>query len=588
VLFQAGLALAANDQRYFVLQTVPVRREGIFYVPTRAAVEALGGSLEVLDEGIAINCNGRRTVVPKAYGPNITGEGMDRFICDLYDPRVPVEEYQEAIRFGDKLREGLNLFNCVAQPASLALEGAIASGRLAEMLGRHPYGEQFTPLAEAAVQAIADALMSFNNLVEEDEAKAAPIRRALQGAYDVTQNPTGDAILRARPDWEAVPSAVSLQLTDNADTRTKVQRMCLALSALINYLGSGGDEMVQIMAEAENELIAMANNMALSILDAQKWHLQTYNSYFPQLCDDSRLASAGWRPSANEPCLPSPPQTERSYSVLVANVGTITADLSNLQKLTDPRAEEAVHVRIKALDPDIVVLLEVRDQSQADSLLSDAEYNTDQYIQAEDSAYQLFGGNWDVICVKRDIMEARHFEQFKKTGTETLGVPDDHTGYVVFALKGTSTRIQLFYNHPPSGFPHPELNMAERIEMTSWIVQNQIGGLPCLVMGDFNVDFMRSDHIDADTIRQLLIERNGFAILNPTTGLSGSTPIYYDTTELWGTLDWVLKKNGVYMSPGFGDTFELEFNSGPFLAYSPVGVNEFFDHLALYGEVVFR
>jgi len=573
VAFSAGDIIYATSGNIGVLPTVPLRLDGIYYAPTRAVVESLGGSLEVYANGIEINCGGRSTLVPLAVADSPPRNGIDRFMYDLHDPRVPVEEYQEIIQIVNDIREKFDEFDSAAGTASLLLEGMIQTGQLGELFGQNPNGEDFGPLAEAVIIAIADALGAFEILVENDEAKAAPIRRGLQGAYEIQLDPTASRISQVRGDWIGSQSAISLQLAENADARQKTLIVLSTMSVLVRFLGNTGDEFSDMMADATLESIDTVSDMVLTYLDAHRWHLETFDDYFEQLVEDTVYVPAGWEGEGDSEEPDDETEEDISFNnfrVFSANVGTSNPlDLDKIFKLPRNSPEEAaVTLTLKDLKPDIAVLLEVSDIDQVDLLLSETG-----------KEYFIEGGPFDFICINKAIVKGDFLDD--KLFLEGHGgwlidyIGIKFTGFVKFRLKGTNQSVQVFYTHPPAD------NAQARINNFEWISDHVIRSIPSLVMGDFNVDFVRNrENPDVGQISDI-IYYSQLGSFNPW--ISKNTPeLGYAYTNValkrW-TIDWVLGSRGTFIDPSFDETFRLES--------SYHGIVNTFDHYGLYGIVKF-
>ena len=274
----------------------------------------------------------------------------------------------------------------------------------------------------------------------------------------------------------------------------------------------------------------------------------------------------------------------RAYSVLSANVGNmspikelIEGTGSRYKLLYGSREEKRVCEGIKRLEPDILILLETASSGQ---ILVTWDF--------PDKPYFVYGGPYDFIYVKKDIVADRGHT--KEPDIEHLGMErsdGNSVGYVEVALKYEGGRkVRLFYVHFPSFFTlSPDVINAAHIDAWDWIAKNIRFDIPCLIAGDFNNDFVRQYNDKSIPSAKHIYESVAnlhLPILNPRLDGSGQYEGTHRPQEdprypsLGSTIDWVIGNEFV---DGSLVTSEPDWWRGT----SPLVL----DHKPLYGKVVF-
>jgi len=290
VVLQSGIAMMTDAHGMAkLLPTCPIRRDGKLYVPTRAVVEAFGGTADRTPSGLQLSYQGRTRLVPMATKPT-PGGGMERIMVDLADPRVPLEDMQDLLNKADQIRKGVDTFNSAAGPMLPGLQ-AISKSRTLKLLGHIPYIGKAVSLSQDAAGATTEAVHLSKKMAKDDETQSAPLRRALQAAWRVQNSPTAESIRGARPAWQAALPAIDQQLTTNRKITGYVGKMRKALVGLDKLMKSHPGKVIPGEAPPNAESGVQAADQFLVLLQLQRWNLTTYRDYFGRLLADSTSSS---------------------------------------------------------------------------------------------------------------------------------------------------------------------------------------------------------------------------------------------------------------------------------------------------------
>lgn len=303
----------------------------------------------------------------------------------------------------------------------------------------------------------------------------------------------------------------------------------------------------------------------------------------------------------------------KTYTVLSANVGNSNPlEEERKYKLHDdlvPRVKE----EIQRLKPDILILLEVANENQIKDICTNSEGQLE---------YWIYGESYNFLCIRKNIGEVINFQQ---TSADNKAL---HIGYLDLMLKNEDIprKVRLFFVYLPSFLAVGKERKNELdIWGFDWIVKNLPTDSPCLIAGDFNLDFIRDRKNPAAKFIYEKVKDLNLWIFNPLkdplTTPDGSVNAEYEATyrptDLVSdqTIDWVMGKGAVplfqvpHKDPLKLDIFiphettsslstppvlNLPLSDRPLKSFvtspsdwwreiSPLT----FDHKPLYGEVVF-
>lgn len=290
-----------------------------------------------------------------------------------------------------------------------------------------------------------------------------------------------------------------------------------------------------------------------------------------------------------------------AFSVLVANVGNIDflrCD-SAVYKLCDADQEARIAARIKQLEPDVALLVEVMNPKQCEALAATApDWHVCHPDRPQgDQARRLLGDDYTIACEPRAGYECVGIRKafgaltscaaggLCRPGLRTAGPFDGcDPGFTIAAATARidERQVDLVVAHPPSA-TSPEAIACRRAYLPAALAaQGEDGslrrGAAAIIGGDLNLDPWRAP-TDADGayFRERVGLEAGAAALRAHSGPVERDPPYWTALLLRRTLDHVASEGLVGRCITLGaapDALALDLGQGTEL--------QRLDHLAQY------
>ena len=99
----------------------------------------------------------------------------------------------------------------------------------------------------------------------------------------------------ARDLWPSAIQADENQLKSNKELRDKMESVRHFTTILLTYMGNSSDTTTKALAGASIKSVGEICDQLNILLDANKWHQETFEDYFGRLLDDTEsIPESGW------------------------------------------------------------------------------------------------------------------------------------------------------------------------------------------------------------------------------------------------------------------------------------------------------
>jgi hypothetical protein len=285
LVLDSGSVVATDGNGVRLLPTCPIKRDGTFFVPTKAVIGAFGGNAVDTSDGLRLEYDGKTVVLPNA-SETPAASGMDRIGHDIDDPRIPLPELAKASEKTSRIWTYLNDFNHSAARVQPTLKAISGSGTLS-FLGRVPVVGSAVSVTQYTAQCLDASIQASRFLAKTHQETAEPVRKAVLATDLVRKSPSVQNVRSAIPIWIAAQAAIDKQLAQSDKAIDSGQRMLKSVKSLDENLRQHLGSKVASGDTAAIRVFSRETDQYILRLQGSKWELSALKSYFRILADDS-------------------------------------------------------------------------------------------------------------------------------------------------------------------------------------------------------------------------------------------------------------------------------------------------------------